>query len=109
MVRRLQELISKSRIDTTSKASLTLYPECQSRVPRADVQLENSRALLLPTLHAGLSPPQHPQVPRGQVGHPELHRGRDQRHHRGGHLQRDQPQTRPGLHVLLHPLDQVKL
>ena len=83
-------------------------PHCHSHNPRANVQLEDACTLLLPAIHAGLRPPQHSQVPGGRAGHPELPTDRDKRHHRGCDLQRDQPQTRPGLHVLLHPLDQVR-
>ena len=72
---------------------LSPSPHCHSRVIRADLQLEDPRALLLPALHAGIHPPKHPQVPRGQAGHHHLPRDWDQQHHRGCDLQRDQPQT----------------
>ena len=55
-------------------------------------------------------PAQHPEVPGGAAGHGEPGSGRGLQHHQaGGHLQRHQPQTKPGLHVLLHPLDQVTI
>ena len=82
---------------------LTFLHVCMSR----DV----SRVQTLHVTHVTAQPPaEHPQVPGGAAGHGEPGPGRGHQHHQArGHLQRHQPQTQPGLHVLLHPLDQVTI